>query len=87
MSNILFQPTACLHCQALLEESREMGNFCSLSCFAAHDRSYGSLHDYESGMYARPATKAQAEASAAAALVDGGYGIIQVDGVSCFVQP
>lgn len=86
MSNILFQPTACLHCQGPLLEDREMGNFCSMPCFQAFDHSNGDLHDYQSGMYIRPATLAQAEASAAAALVDGGHGIILVDGISCYVD-
>jgi hypothetical protein len=87
MSNILFQPIACLHCQGELPESREMGNFCDLPCFEAFDKSHGDLHDYQSGMYVRPATKAQADASSAAAMVDGGHGIIQVNGISCYVQP
>ena len=87
MSNILFQPSACLHCQGLLPESRDMGSFCCTPCFQAFDKSNGDLHDYQSGMYIRPATLAQAEASAAAVLVDGGHGIILVDGISCYVQP
>jgi hypothetical protein len=87
MSNILFQPTTCIHCQGPLPEDREMGNFCSMPCFEAFDHSNGDLCDYKSGMYIRPATVIEAEASAVAAIIDSGHGIIVVDGISCYVQP
>jgi hypothetical protein len=38
-------------------------------------------------MYIRPATLVEAETSAVVAIIDGGHGIIVVDGISCYVQP
>jgi len=87
MSNILFQPTTCIHCQGPLPEDREMGNFCSMPCFQAFDHSNGDLHDHKTGMYIRPATLVEAETSAVVAIIDGGHGIIVVNGISCYVQP
>lgn len=46
---------------------------------------YGTLYAYYTGEELRPATEAELEASKAAALEDGGIGVIQVDGRSCYV--
>jgi hypothetical protein len=49
------------------------------------DDAGGDLHNYATGAYLRPATVAERDASAAAAEVDGGAGVILVGGVSCYV--
>lgn len=59
----------------------------TLAPFGSTGDDHGSIHDLATGEFIRRATEAEAEASEAAALIDGGHGIIQVDGVSCFVQP
>lgn len=43
------------------------------------------LFDYATGAKIRYATDEEYQASLAAAEVDGGAGVIEVDGVSCFV--
>lgn len=45
----------------------------------------GTLHDYATGEDLRPATAAEAAASREAARSDGGSGVIQVAGRSCYV--
>lgn len=44
------------------------------------------LYDYRTGEELRPATSAELEASIAAARTDGGHGVIEVDGRSCYVR-
>lgn len=44
-----------------------------------------NLYNYQTGALIRSATDAEREASEAAALDDGGSGVIEVDGVSCYV--
>ena len=44
-----------------------------------------NLYNYQTGALIRTATAAEAAASEAAALIDGGSGVIEVDGVSCYV--
>jgi hypothetical protein len=44
-----------------------------------------NLYNYQTGALIRTATAAEATASEAAALLDGGSGVIEVDGVSCYV--
>ena len=43
------------------------------------------LHDYLTGDYIRPATKKEHIASIETAETDGGAGVINVDGRSCYV--
>jgi len=45
----------------------------------------GDLHDYATGEYLRPATQAERELSDDAQRLDGGCGVITVDGRSCYV--
>jgi hypothetical protein len=45
-----------------------------------------NLCDYKTGEVIRLATPDEARASAAAAERDGGAGVIEVDGRSCFVE-
>ena len=45
-----------------------------------------SLCDHKTGKPIRPATTHELEMSVAAASTDGGYGIIVVDGLNCFVE-
>lgn len=47
---------------------------------------YGDLYDYDTADVIRPATREEREASLAAAERDGGSGVIEVDGRSCYVQ-
>ena len=47
---------------------------------------YGALTGYEDGKFIRAATQKEAEESAAYAKLDGGAGVIKVDGVRCYVQ-
>ena len=47
---------------------------------------YNSLCDYRTGKELRPASTEEMEASVKAAETDGGYGIIEIDGTSCFVS-
>jgi hypothetical protein len=49
--------------------------------------STATLNNYKTGEVIRPATADEAQASAAAAERDGGAGVIEVDGVACFVEP
>lgn len=55
----------------------------------AHARQHipqgAGLMDYSSGDYIRPATASEAAASAAQARVDGGAGVIEVDGRGVYV--
>jgi hypothetical protein len=46
----------------------------------------GDLVDYRTGETIRKASVAELRASRAAAATDGGAGVINVDGVSCYVQ-
>ena len=46
---------------------------------------YGDLHDYGTGAFLRPATAAEQAASLEAAEVDGGAGVIEIDGRSVYV--
>lgn len=49
--------------------------------------SSATLHDYKTGEAIRPATQAELTASIEAASMDGGAGVITVDGRSCYVRP
>jgi O-acetyl-ADP-ribose deacetylase (regulator of RNase III) len=44
------------------------------------------LYDYATGDFIREATETEAIASGAASNLDGGSGVIHVDGRSCFVR-
>jgi len=44
-----------------------------------------TLYDYKNGEPIRPATATETAASYEAARYDGGAGVIEVDGVSCYV--
>ena len=46
----------------------------------------GSLLDYATGDYIRPATADELSRSIASAEITGGAGVITVDGVSCYVD-
>ena len=46
---------------------------------------YGELTDYRTGDVLRPATPSELHSSRTAAETDGGAGVIDVDGRSCFV--
>jgi len=50
------------------------------------ETNYGDLRSYHDASYIRPATEAERDASREAADHDGGAGVIDVDGVSCYVQ-
>jgi hypothetical protein len=50
------------------------------------NENHGSLHDYQTGAYIRPATADERAESVEAAEHDGGAGVILVDGRSCYVQ-
>jgi hypothetical protein len=50
------------------------------------DAASPTLNDYKTGEVIRPATPEEARASAEAAERDGGAGVIEVDGRSCFVE-
>lgn len=43
------------------------------------------LHNYETGDYIRPATEDEAKASERASHLDGGAGVILVDGTASYV--
>lgn len=47
---------------------------------------YGSLHDYQSGEFIRPATKEEREQSDREVAAGRHEGVIDVDGRSCYVQ-
>lgn len=47
---------------------------------------YGDLKDYTTGAYIRPATADEQAASRKAAEKDGGAGVIEIDGRSCYVE-
>ena len=47
---------------------------------------HGTLYDYSTGEELRPATAEEQAASEQAAETDGGHGVIEVDGRSCYVQ-
>lgn len=47
---------------------------------------HGYLCNYQTGERIRPATEEELADSEAAAQYDGGAGVIDVDGVSCFVE-
>ncbi len=44
------------------------------------------LCDYRTGDRIRNATAAEADASREAAITDGGAGVIEIDGVACYVE-
>lgn len=44
------------------------------------------LHNYETGDFIRMATLAEYESSVAASKIDGGAGVITIDGVRCYVD-
>jgi hypothetical protein len=46
---------------------------------------FGDLYDYLTGTCIRPATQEEAQDSSLAAEADGGAGVIEVDGRSCYV--
>jgi len=48
------------------------------------DRTGYDLLNYSDAEYIRPATKEEYEASIAQAQVDGGGGVIRIDGLSCY---
>lgn len=50
------------------------------------EKSTATLTNYETGEAIRPATAEELAASIEAAKTDGGAGVIEVDGVSCYVQ-
>lgn len=50
------------------------------------DAENASLHDYQSGERLRPATAEERRESLKAALDDGGRGVFDVDGRSCYVE-
>ncbi len=47
---------------------------------------HGTLCNYRTGESIRPATEAEQDESIAASQTDGGAGIIEVDGVICYVE-
>lgn len=47
---------------------------------------YGDLMDYYTAEAIRPATHEERDSSRSAAECDGGAGVIDVDGRSCYVQ-
>ena len=51
-----------------------------------NETNHGDLHDYATGSYIRPATADERAESLSAAESDGGAGVIDVDGRSCYVQ-
>ena len=65
----------------MVDEAREQ---CAKAIAEAADVD-GGLHDYETGDFLRPATSAEAAESRAAAALDGGAGVIRVDGRRCYV--
>lgn len=48
-------------------------------------QSEANLHDYQTGAALRPATEEELQSSIEAARRDGGAGVIEIDGRSCFV--
>ncbi len=42
--------------------------------------------NYRTGDWIRNATAAEADASREAAITDGGAGVIEIDGVACYVE-
>lgn len=72
----------CIHCGA--HEIEE----CLPNAIRMHPSTgdHGTLHDYQTGDCIRPATEHEAAASSVAADYDGGTGVIDVDGRSCYVQ-
>ena len=57
-----------------------------MSNAANNSQSTATLYDLASGEELRSATVEEEQASIAAAETDGGHGIIEVDGRSCYVQ-
>lgn len=49
------------------------------------DTTEPTLHNYETGDFIRVATTDELAASVAAAEIDGGAGVITVDGIRCYV--
>lgn len=47
---------------------------------------YGYLYNYQTGERIRPATAEEGADSIDAARLDGGAGVIEVDGVPCYVE-
>ena len=47
---------------------------------------YGDLRSYHDASYIREATEAERDASREAGDQDGGAGVIDVDGVTCYVE-
>ena len=56
-----------------------------MSNAAAEPQSTASLYDYQTGDALRPATEDEFRSSIDAAQQDGGAGVIEIDGRSCFV--
>jgi hypothetical protein len=52
----------------------------------SRQESHGDLRDYNTGSYLRPATAGEQKASRDAAESDGGAGVIEIDGQSCYVE-
>lgn len=53
---------------------------------SASGETYGDLHDYATAEWIRAATRDERDASREAAESDGGAGVIDVDGRSCYVE-
>lgn len=68
----------------MVDEAREA--CAAVIARAADMQDDGCLCDYETGESIRPATADEAVSSRAAARVDGGAGIIRVDGRRCYVE-
>lgn len=68
----------------MVDEAREM---CAKAISAAAEAANvdGDLHDYETGDFLRRATHDEAASSRKAATLDGGAGVIRVDGRRCYV--
>lgn len=49
-------------------------------------KSHGSLRNYKTGDFIRPATAKELQASKRAAKNDGGSGVVVVDAVPCYVS-
>ena len=49
-------------------------------------QNFGDLKDYYTAEYIRPATEGERRDSRLAAQMDGGAGVIKVDGRSCYVE-
>ena len=73
-------------CDLALEGDRDARGECAATILAARQANTdGALHRYSDGEYLGPATSAEVEESRDLALYDGGAGVIDVDGESCYV--